>query len=228
MEKDSWLLAGVLLFAGYGFARSLTACTPMVSAGQKLFLVGDSLAVGMNRHFRGLAQKAGVNYSSATKSGTATSYWTTAGFAAQLQAAKPNLVLVSLGTNDSAGSRSNATHSEAIRKLVAMIQAAGAEVFWILPPKLPWKQSFSDLVRAEGIEAFDSSALEIPMGPDRIHPTGAGYAGWAGFVWKAITCGERQTQALSGAPPAVRRTRPKTGLVRPAAGGVFAKPKRRG
>jgi lysophospholipase L1-like esterase len=31
---------------------------------------------------------------------------------------------------------------------------------------------------------FPSDQLAIPRGPDGIHPTARGYAGWAGAIWQ--------------------------------------------
>lgn len=202
----------------------------MIRPGQRLYLVGDSLSVGMDKHFRSLASQAGVTYSSSTKSGTRTPQWTTATFQSALSSFSPNLVLISLGTNDSLSSLSPAQHTDAIRKLLALVRAAGAEALWILPPRLPWKETFSDLVRAEGAPVFESGEIEIPKAPDGIHSTGAGYAGWAGLVWKSITCGDKEAQPLSGPPPAFRPMIPRSKLVHrkvPVTNvGVFAKSKR--
>ncbi len=30
---------------------------------------------------------------------------------------------------------------------------------------------------------FHSEKLEMPRGPDNLHPTARGYAGWAGAIW---------------------------------------------
>jgi hypothetical protein len=199
----------------------------MVSKGDKLYLVGDSLAVGLNRHLRHFAGRSGIGYDSSTKSGTMTPYWTTAAFASRLATAKPNVVLVSLGTNDSASQRSDAKHRQSIQKLLQMISHVGAEAFWVLPPKLPTlprSKAFSALVRAENVPVFESAQIDIPMGPDSIHPTGAGYAGWAGLVFKAITCGDSQPQPLSGPAPVVTQQRPRTTLAKPL--GVFGKSRR--
>lgn len=205
MEKESWILAGVLLFAGYGIAKSINSCNPLIRPGDKLFLFGDSLSVGMDRYFKQFCQGNGVGYGSMTKSGTAAFQWAqpSSGLAARLESDRPTTVLISLGTNDSKGNLTAEKHTEAIRQLVATIRSSGAEPFWILPPKLPWEQHFSDLVRAEGIKVFESSAVQIPMGPDQIHPTGAGYAGWAAMVWQSITCG--QPQAMSGPPIRIKK-----------------------
>lgn len=230
MDKEAWILGGILLFAGYGLARSLTSCSPLVRPGSKLYLVGDSLAVGMDRYFRKLAASKGAGYDSSVKSGTAAFQWVApgSGLAAKLAAFSPDVVLVSLGTNDSYGNRTAEQHRASIQQLIAMIRSVGAEPFWILPPKLPWSQTYSNLVRDEGIQVFESEQIDIPQGPDKIHPTGAGYAGWAGLVWQSITCGE--TEQLSGPPPniKIRPVRPTRfmRLAKPRPTGVFSKVRR--
>jgi lysophospholipase L1-like esterase len=178
--------------------------------------MGDSLSVGMDRHFKSLSTANKVAYSSATKSGTSTFQWVkpSYGLKARLEAFKPTVVLVSLGTNDSKTMLSEPQHLEAIQSLLDIIRASGAEPFWILPPSLPWKESFSELVRSQGVPLFESSQIKIPRGPDKIHPTGVGYAGWAGIVWQSITCGKGKEQ-LSGPPPFVRIPKPRVRFMNP-------------
>jgi hypothetical protein len=204
VDKADIILGGLLLFAGYGIAKSLTACDPFIKPGARVFLIGDSLAVGLDRFLKKFCASKGIQYASDARSGTAAFQWTRAyGLQGKLDTLKPTVVLISLGTNDTAGSLPMERHKKEIQKLISMIKSVGATPFWILPPKLPWKQTYSQLVRDEKIPVFESESINIPMGPDKIHPTGAGYAGWAGMIWQALNCGEKKSEQIGSIPPPV-------------------------
>lgn len=152
-----------------------------VSPERGVSLVGDSLAVGLTGP---LSQElAQYDFHAASKGGTDMKAWLT-GFMAsaldQVLAAKPGVVLVSLGTNDTApASQPNADTIKArAAELAAKIRAAGAEPVWLMPGTLPW--STDALVAA--VNATGVRKIEQPRGitkPDKIHPDGAGYKIWS-------------------------------------------------
>jgi lysophospholipase L1-like esterase len=127
---------------------------------------------------------------------------------------QPTLVLVSLGTNDAyqgAGgwAREHAAFEALLTKLKQFSNkyangedpahgpyfSAGAEVIWIGPPRLPPKSlvgspidpAFLDELANAAPNYFHSEQLDIPKGPDGIHPTASGYAGWAGALWNWLS-----------------------------------------
>jgi lysophospholipase L1-like esterase len=204
-----WIFAGLAVAAGYGLVRALR-CEPVIRPGDSLFLFGDSLAVGLDPFFRKLAAENRNVYASSSKGGTMMRYWLqNSVFKANLQQAKPNVVLVSLGTNDT---YSNLTAEQLRQDAEAILQLAqGSEkrkVLWILPPRLPREDRASPAIRDTGVDAYESSRLEIPMGGDAIHPTSSGYAMWAAMVWRYATCAASEpSRGVSGVPsrgPAVR------------------------
>lgn len=204
VDKKSLVLGGILLFAGYGIARSLTSCKPSIQPGDKLLLVGDSLGVGLSRHLKQLAAARGVSYDAMVQGSTTIRYWLDR-IKPKLASIKPDLVLVCLGTNDSKARWSTAQHEEHVRMLLSAINSSGARPMWILPPRLPWQETVSDIVKSTGTQIFNSKQVDIQMGPDGIHPTGAGYAGWAGLIWQTISCEDNAYAAGMGriipAPP---------------------------
>jgi hypothetical protein len=218
MDKTSWVFAGLLLFSGYGIARSLMACSPLIGKGSRIFVTGDSLAVGLDMFMRKLAKKNRLAYDALVYGGTSTFQWTNPnrGLLARMQTFKPTVVIVSLGTNDSMTQFKEPRHRSEIKKLIEMIRGVGAIPYWVLPPKLPWKQNFSQWVRDEKIRVFESEQVHIPMGPDNIHPTGAGYAGWAGLIWQDMACAETAPNPMAGVPVLA-------GPMVPSATGIFKK-----
>lgn len=197
-----WIYAGLLLVAGVGVARLMSA--PRIRKGMRVLLIGDSLAVGMSPHFAALAKEAGADFKALAKSGTTLNAWSSsAELGALLKSYQPDLVLVSLGTNDSAipGADAPAKQRVQLDKLLDLLTTwprakdygLGPEhVVWIGPPTLPLpgSKAMTQMIQdsaGSGLSPrfhyFHSERLQIPRGPDGIHPTARGYAGWAGAIW---------------------------------------------
>lgn len=179
--------------------RSLR-CDPFVKPGEPIFLFGDSLAVGLDPFMRKLAAEKGLGYGSASKGGTTMRYWL--GQATSLRAAMANAraVFISLGTNDTYSNMTAEDFRRDVEAILALSSENGRRVMWILPPKLPKEDRASPVIRETKVEVFESSKIDIPMGPDKIHPTGAGYAMWAGLIWRNASCGESQSQSIGAIP----------------------------
>ena len=168
-------------------ARNMPTVRP-----KKILLIGDSLAVGMTKSFGSLAAAAGIPFAASAEVGTRADQWTSR-VVPLLAQHRPDLVMVSLGTNDSALA-DPARNLSAMQLIVATVENAGADVLWIEPPTLPQKYGAStlqesvvrDMIRGLGVRTFDSSTLTIPRGGDHLHPTPAGYASWANAVWPYV------------------------------------------
>lgn len=190
--------AGILTFGGVAAASVLFGGPPKIKPGMRIFLLGDSLAVGLTRPLATIAAEQKVGFEAMAKEGTRMDQWATnpALFEA-IQRFKPNLILVSLGTNDEY-MKLDAHERQAphIRTLLDKLRAA-APVVWIGPPQLPstgnyaWSKSNGALqLIHENIPPshyFPSHELIIPRAPDQLHPNVKGAAGWAGEIWKFIT-----------------------------------------
>lgn len=201
-SSKQWLYAGLALVAGLGMVRLMNG--PRIRKGLKMLLIGDSLAVGTAPHFAALAKEAGVEFKSLATSGTRIDQWaSSADLAKLLSTFQPDMVLVSLGTNDAymKGADVVAKQHAALEKLLALLTqwprskdyGLGAEhVVWIGPPALPSPPSpgVTKMIQdsaggalAPRYHYFHSERLQLPRGPDNLHPTARGYAGWAGAVW---------------------------------------------
>jgi len=185
-DNSVWIYGTLLLIAGIGVVKALSdRCLPKIGPGSKVLLVGDSLAVGMDPYFRRMAKESGAGLQSLAVKSTTILYWVQS---PQLPVADlPDLTLVSLGTNDAYGSRSlELIHQDAI----ALLAKLGPNVVWILPPKLgKGDRGVAQVIRETGVTTFESSKLGDLHQADGIHPSGAGYAAWAGEVWRGLICG---------------------------------------
>ncbi len=185
-----WLLGGLLIAGGIGLARAATR-RPKIAPGTRLLVIGDSMAVGLDPHLRQLAEEAGIaGYASRGIVGTTIGGWAdSAWLETTLPAFQPTLILISLGTNDEASAPGAADRERpALEQLVHRLESSGAALVWIGPPSLPLpRQGVSDMIRAALPYYYPSEQLDIPRGPDGLHPTAAGYAGWAGALWSWLS-----------------------------------------
>lgn len=180
---------------------------PTLRAGDRVLLIGDSLAVGLTVPLRALAKEQGIAFQGIGVVGTRIDQW--AKSEALLQALKtfqPTVVLVSLGTNDAymmsppdVGTRQKPYMEELLTKIEA---ASPRAIVWITPPTLPPKAvslaSVLTLIEAQHaidlpkhlrprVSLFQSARLTLARGPDEIHPVASGYAAWAGALWQWLT-----------------------------------------
>lgn len=201
-SSKQWLYAGLVLVAGLGMVRLLNG--PRIKKGMRVLLIGDSLAVGMAPPFAALAKEAGVDFKAMATVGTRIDQWASnAELKKLLGTFQPELVLISLGTNDSfMQGKDVVTKQQAqLEKLLALLTqwprsrdyGLGAEhIVWIGPPTLPNPPSpgISKMIQDNAgtplsprYSYFHSERLQLPRGPDNLHPNARGYAGWAGAIW---------------------------------------------
>lgn len=189
-----WLLGGVLLAGGFGFIRAVTS-RPKLEKDSRLLLIGDSLAQGMLPHFRVFAEEENVPYVGTGLPGTRVDQWMNSEWLnKKLTEFKPTHVLVSLGTNDAYSNLSPDVVKKNTETLVHKIQASGAHVIWIGAPAMPEQYGKNTLneavlhaVKSATPYYFASQEYPIPRGPDNLHPSVQGYAGWAGAIWNWLT-----------------------------------------
>jgi len=107
---------------------------------------------------------------------------------ALLRRVNPDLVLVSLGTNDVF-----VPHPEALAANVASIarKIAPRDCYWIGPPTWTKDTGIVDVIRkhAAPCRFYDSSGLPLERLKDGVHVTDAGGRAWAEHFWRAFRGG---------------------------------------
>jgi RecG-like helicase len=119
-------------------------------------ILGDSIAVGTHQFKTGCALQAKVGITSQSWNSTYISYMP-----------KAKSVIISLGSNDHAGTRTKA-------QLQRIREKAGTDVqvFWIMPAVNPEAQAAISAIAQE----YKDTVLPIArLASDRVHPTIAGY-----------------------------------------------------
>lgn len=193
MSSRRWIYVGLGLAAGVGLVKLIFA-SRLKPGETRLLVVGDSLAVGLSPYLNDLAKSERIGFSSLAIVGTRIDQWSdSAALRERLASFRPTVVLVSLGTNDEYMSGDVVARQQAaLGRLVALLMTAAPEhIVWIGPPTLPKPTSNGIVamlkVNIPSRDYFPSESLTIPRGPDGIHPTARGYAGWAGAIWQWLS-----------------------------------------
>lgn len=167
--------------------------------GGRILLFGDSFAQGLAAPLKMLSVEHQIPFGADGRKGTRMDQWAQSSWLpAALAATKPTTALVSLGTNDMGMPGPAITQPPHMKKIINMVAQAGAELVWIMPPTVPLAdKGVRQMILSSGLPVFRSDSLVIPRVGDKIHPTAAGYAGWAGVLYRWLS--ER------GAAPSVDR-----------------------
>jgi lysophospholipase L1-like esterase len=205
-NKRLWIYAGLVLAAGVGLATAAPSTPspaplplrPPLGAGSRLLLVGDSLAHGLAVPLGAISRAAQAALLVDARSGTRMDQWASEPWLGRVLLTNPQLVLVSLGTNDMKAMGS--APQKHMARILAIIQGSGAEVAWIMPPTMPFPDPVGIgamllTLPAAGVPLFRSDKVIIPRAADGIHPTAAGYAGWAAHIWKWLQPGRARFAA---------------------------------
>jgi lysophospholipase L1-like esterase len=197
-RKRVWIYSGIALAAGVGLVVAASPGAsgpqpvaggppkPRLGSGSRLLLVGDSFAQGLAPPLGELAKGLGVAFRADGRLGTRIAQWAAQPWLSADLAWGPTMVLVSLGTNDMKLPQP-AVEQPALAQLAARLKSSGGRVVWLNPPTMPFPdRGVRAMIAATGLEVFHSEALQLPRGPDGIHPTVSSYAGWAGSVWRWV------------------------------------------
>jgi len=160
---------------------------PLVQKGDRVWLLGDSLAVGLTSRLRALANVKGVILSTTTKVGAATMW-------GSIQAQGPvagdhDVWIVCLGANDAALPVPSTNFRKWVRTVLEQASARSADVVWLIPPDgggLPGYAKVFEIVADEVPDTLQAPA-GLHFAKDGVHLTPDGYQQWADAIWSAIT-----------------------------------------
>lgn len=200
----AWVLGGLAaMAAGAGVIYFLKDKRPRIDEDSRVLLIGDSLALGLEYPLRSLAGDAEVPFRTEAIGGSNLRHWNNRNamlaYATSIGEAPPalleqtllefhpTLILVSLGTNDEfLGEAGVAAEADDLDQLLEFLESY-AEVAWIGVPHLGGTAGAVAMIRETGVPYYPTEKLEIPRAGDNLHPTVAGYAGWAGSLWDWLT-----------------------------------------
>jgi hypothetical protein len=143
-----------------------------------VLLVGDSLAQGLGPPLTRSFAARGVKLESVAVQGSSARDWRREFLRKALERSQARLVLVSLGTNDSASLELAEEFPSNVSRLAEALGGAKRDVLWLVPPKATHRVRWT-------LEQPQFEALEPPAGlrlDATGHPLGDGYARWAAAV----------------------------------------------
>lgn len=206
MDSREKLLAGLAMAMGVGLLYLAHKNSPKVavSSGDRVLVAGDSLGVGLQDRLKALAAAEGIALEGISVGGSAIFQWarqssSMAGHSLGTEvilANRPSVVLLSLGTNDSAmGDAGIEGERDDLEKLVSRLCDAGVRVVWLLPPDdvaFPRVGQVKAMIRgSQAASRCGMVFIEPPPGTldgsyDGIHPRAAGYDLWARYIWQKV------------------------------------------
>lgn len=158
---------------------ALLAAPDARASGRVAVVVGDSLAYMMFPHLRG----TGIRVRG--RGGTNLGQWLKEGWLLDvLRKDLPDLVMVSLGTNDSGVRVNREAFGKRAARLVELCTVSGADVLWLIPPR--GRDFIESGARRSGGLVLDARPLPIEMYSDRVHPTPRGFRTWVRAILDRI------------------------------------------
>ena len=156
---------------------------PVSLKEKTVVLIGDSMAEGLGWFLRGKIEAAGGRYIIEPWQSSTICGWESGRLKEVIERDKPDILFISLGSNELFIKNPEQTRAPLIRQLTKDIGDLPA--YWIGPPS--WKPD-NGLVRViqENFQPehfYDSNDLKVPRRGDGAHPTREGFETWANLVW---------------------------------------------
>lgn len=146
----------------------------------KIFVIGDSMAQGLEPHFKKLSKEYNCEVITKFKIGSSTFYWSNEALIMdELASQSPDLVLIVLGSNEWQGS-SNPKLKRSAKKLIENMTKNKFAYIWIGPP-VKNAQKYNEMLQmvADSKNIFDYTDLNVSRAKDNIHPTPKGFLIWS-------------------------------------------------
>lgn len=146
----------------------------------KIFVIGDSMAQGLEPHLKKLSKDYNCEIITKFKIGSSTFYWSNEELILdELVQESPDLVLIVLGSNEWQGS-SNPKLKRSAKKLIDNITKNKFAYIWIGPP-VKNAQKYNEMLQAvaDSKNIFDYTDLNVSRAKDNIHPTSKGFLIWS-------------------------------------------------
>jgi len=157
------------------------------STTQSIYVVGDSLAQGLSSPLKQFAKDKKIKFHSRTVVGSTSIFWSKSYYLKNdLKTYNPDLIIVSLGTNDM--KLSHAPQKE-IEKISQQLINTNAKIIWLVPPSMPFTDNGVREViyhLPSQINKLKCEDLSLERSKDKIHFTFKGYNDWAKCIEENI------------------------------------------
>ena len=191
-----WIVGGGAVLGAAAWAVAARSVSPIMSKGQSLWVIGDSLGVGLLPRLVKLGEEAGITVGGNPKGGSMTFQWAKGSMLGPVQEAQVDAILVVLGTNDAAASSAYIYDEfpKYVDSLIAKLKPT--RVMWLVPGTSPGlEKTRTDAVaniiyeRADvnGFGTLDTNQSGVKYVPKDVHPTPAGYDTLAKWIMSRLT-----------------------------------------
>lgn len=174
--------------------------------GKTVLVIGDSMAEAIDRPIIKILKNNDIECKVHFKRGTRVDYWIKNKDLFLNEASRPDIVLISLGTNDLVAKKTNTKIITELETLIGIITSLGIDkknVLVIAPPIEDDKGLNNDLSEHFGKQAFLSKEINLTFSKDKIHPTMQSNVVWAASIVDYIATNNQFLNALI-------KTKPKT------------------
>ena len=165
---------------------SPAAPQPLRAEARRVLHFGDSMVPLVGNYLRPVYERQGSSYRMlSTRSSTTRTFSEHAALATELRDYDPDLVLISLGSNE-LFERELGAVATAVRAIVR--QVGNRPCLWIAPPAWAKGHGFLDTLQdsVAPCDYFDSSRLPFSRQADGRHPDWSSSYRWASEVWRAL------------------------------------------
>lgn len=179
---------GWLLYRSADSSKSTSKISldPYVGIGDDVWLLGDSLAVGISKRLIQNAATDGIRLSVTARVGAQTLWGS---IQAKGPAARDHSVwLVCLGANDAALPVPSSQFSKWVQSILQSAEGAGAQVVWLVAPNgggLPGYDKVFEIVTNTASDLI-LPPKDLKFAKGGVHLTPDSYEKWADYVWQSV------------------------------------------
>lgn len=158
----------------------------------KILVIGDSMAQGLEPHFKKLSLENNISIITRFKIGSSSFYWSgDENLTQEIEKFHPDVVLIVLGANEWIAS-SNPKLKRAIKKLTSNIALTNTEYVWIGPPINEAKEYYQMLRDTTNPKfVYDYTELNVTRAKDKIHPNSKGFSQWSKMIFLKLSQDEQ-------------------------------------
>lgn len=160
------------------------------SFGKEIFLFGDSMAEAVAKPLEKKFSETPHSFSYNFKRGTRVDYWIyNPDLYLAISEKKPDIVLISLGTNDLVAKKTNEQIINSLNILIedlALLGVPRENILLVATPIQNDNNLNNDMSKAFTFYTIPSKELLLELKADNIHPTITSNQIWSGFIFDVL------------------------------------------
>lgn len=166
---------------------------------KNVLVVGDSMVEAIYKPIGKMFKLNDINCSFEFKRGTRLDYWIKNPVLANYERNKPDLVIISLGTNDLVSKKTNTRIINEFESLISIFENMGVprkNILIVATPIVNDNNLNNELKSHFNTQVFDSKEMNLVFSKDGIHPTMESDLVWAASIFDYIATNKTYLDAL--------------------------------